>query len=291
MEQPQTFKEFVGNEEIIDHILGYIKNIKAKKSKIEPMLFIGLPGTGKTTLSRIIANELKFKFKEIIGADVKGRYSVPLMIRAIKQPFILSIDEIHSIEKKWMETLYPIFSDKIVFKNSIDGSAIFGSTTEISLLPAPLRSRFVYIFELGNYTIEHIKKIISNRFSLATPALDVISRLCQLNPRQAINIAITAMEIAKYSNENIIDTVHVIKARKILKLNEDGLLDRQVQILQVLKRTKFASRSFLVSFLQINPDYYEILEPYLIKSSLISINSRGRFLTEEGSKYVDNLKT
>src|SRR5438105_14496182 len=100
--RPQDLSEVVGQE----HILGNGKMIDqlAKSGKPFSLIFWGPPGSGKTTLARIIANELKADFVEL-SAVAAGKADVTKVVERAREnqkrdhQTILFVDEIHRFNK------------------------------------------------------------------------------------------------------------------------------------------------------------------------------------------------
>ena len=65
--RPSHIKEFAGQEQIIENLKIFIKAAKIRGEALDHILFHGPPGLGKTTLSRIVANELGVNIKETSG--------------------------------------------------------------------------------------------------------------------------------------------------------------------------------------------------------------------------------
>ncbi|HSX39252.1 MAG TPA: replication-associated recombination protein A [Candidatus Saccharimonadales bacterium] len=137
--RPKKLEDFVGQE----HLVGENSPIKKllQNNSIHSMIFWGPPGVGKTTLARIIANELNATFIEI-SPTTAGVKDIKQAVEVSKKDFfgekkqtILFVDEIHRFSKSQQDYLLPH-----VEKGSL---VLIGATTENPSfeLNAPLLSR------------------------------------------------------------------------------------------------------------------------------------------------------
>src|SRR5687768_17186904 len=69
--RPSHIEEFSGQEQIIENLRIFIKAAKMRGEALDHVLFHGPPGLGKTTLSRIVANELGVNIKETSGPVIE----------------------------------------------------------------------------------------------------------------------------------------------------------------------------------------------------------------------------
>ena len=155
--RPQTLDEFVGQ----DHILGPGKLLRRaiEADRVTSLIFFGPPGSGKTTLARIIANTTSAHFTSM-NAVLAGVKDIRAAIQKAKdrlsyhsQRTILFVDEVHRFNKSQQDALLPHVEN---------GTVIFiGATTENPFFEVNKalvsRSR---IFELVTLTEEDLKKVV-----------------------------------------------------------------------------------------------------------------------------------
>ncbi|MEK6590481.1 MAG: replication-associated recombination protein A [Nitrospinota bacterium] len=155
--RPSFLNDFMGQQ----HLIGEGKPLRKliERDSVGSMIFWGPPGSGKTTLARIIANTTKRRFEEISAvnagvADLRRIINIAQKeLQAKKTRTILFIDEVHRFNKAQQDAALP-FAEKGVI-------TLIGSTTEnpsFEVIPA-LRSR-CQIFRLEYLSYEDIKSIL-----------------------------------------------------------------------------------------------------------------------------------
>ena len=154
--RPTTFDEFVGQ----DHILAEDKVLRRAiaNDRIPSILFWGPPGSGKTTLARLIATVTRAHFEPVSAvsagvADLRKAVAGAQERRAFyQQSTILFVDEIHRFNKAQQDVILPHVED---------GTVVFiGATTENPSFEvnAPLLSR-CRVFTLNALEPEHVETI------------------------------------------------------------------------------------------------------------------------------------
>ncbi len=108
--RPKTLKDFVGQKDLVG-TNGIIRKLLENKDFFPSLIFWGPPGSGKTTLARIIANTLKREFFEFSAVNTKVKDIEALIqdekqLKLTKSPIVF-LDEIHRFNKAQQDKLLP----------------------------------------------------------------------------------------------------------------------------------------------------------------------------------------
>jgi putative ATPase len=155
--RPTKLTEVIGQEKLVG-AEGILTKIVAKKEPVS-LIFWGPPGTGKTTLARIIANEMDADFIEI-SAVTSGKKDVENIVEHARQNWnlnirtILFVDEIHRFNKAQQDAFLPHVESGLI--------TLIGATTENPsfevISPLISRSRVVVLEQLSR---ENIREIVT----------------------------------------------------------------------------------------------------------------------------------
>ena len=144
--RPNSLEEFVGQSHIIGKGKALYKLIE--KKEIPHLFFYGKPGTGKTSLAKIIAKNSGYDFYNLNATSLKIEELRTIFKRyenGLLKPLIF-IDEVHRLTKTQQEVLLPIMENY--------DAIIIGASTENPFfsLTNGIRSRsFLYEFKSLNY--------------------------------------------------------------------------------------------------------------------------------------------
>ena len=202
--RPQTFDEFVGQEHLVAVGRVFRKCIEA--DQLPSMIFWGPPGSGKTTLTHIIANITRAQFSSLsaVSAGVADMRKVieeaKKRLKLSGQRTILFIDELHRFNKAQQDAVLPFVENGTV--------TFIGATTENPSFEviAPLLSR-CRVFRLNLLSDEDVRLIVKRaikdkerglgefQISISEEALDHLVTASNGDARVALN----ALEMAIFA--------------------------------------------------------------------------------------------
>jgi len=288
--RPSTFDEYIGQRKAKRILKNYIKAVKEKNKIMPHILLYGKAGMGKTTLARIIANELEVILGEVITSEI---LDVETFLKYLEEVDggILFLDEIHAITRDNAEKLYSIMEDFNYNGMPIKPFTLIGATTEVGEIirnRRPFYDRFKIIIELEDYTEEDLIQIAKQyqervfNENLEEDIYITLAKNCRGTPRTLIRL----LEATNYFDKN---TEEVLESFGIIK---DGFTYKDLKILKyIAQNEKGIGLQGLISYLDTSRyNYLYEIEPYLLKNNCIVRTPRGRKITERGLEIIKMLE-
>ena len=218
--RPQKLDEVLGQDEIVGE--GKILTEIAKKGEPVNLIFWGPPGTGKTTLARILAKEFNADFVEI-SAVTSGKKDVEAVVERAKTNWnlkirtILFVDEIHRFNKAQQDAFLPHVESGLI--------TLIGATTENPsfevISPLLSRSRVVIVQPLSKSAILEVLKraCTAEGVKVDLDALDYLAELSGGDARSALGDLELALSLTDHVTK---DTVIEAAGRKLPGYDKKG---------------------------------------------------------------------
>ena len=308
--RPEKLEHFIGQKTICDNIGIFVSAAKRRKEPLDHVLLYGPPGLGKTTLAKIISNELGVGFRSTSGPAIQKTGDLAALLTGLELHDILFIDEIHRLNSSVEEILYPAMEDlhlDIIIgegpsarsvKIDLQPFTLIGATTRAGLVSNPLRDRFGIPTRLEFYNIDDLKKIVLRATKLLnlkiddTGALEIACR-ARGTPRVANRLVRRLRDIVT-NNYDATTTVNKEIANKALfqlGIDTNGLDQMDQNYLRHLIHDHSGGPvglDTLAAQLGEQKDVVEdVIEPYLIQKGFIQKTTRGRSATETALKNLD----
>jgi len=299
--RPETLDAYIGHPDMKANIKTLLDAAKTRQLPATHALMYGPAGTGKTTIARIVANEMGANLKTGIGPAYRTVPDIIPLLMSIRQGDVLFIDEIHALPRLVEEVLYTAMEDGVIdvvfgdimpytMRVPIPAFTMLGATTRLGKMSQPLRDRFKAVLRLNYYTDTELAEIITQTGVVATPdGIAEIARRGRGTPRVVLNLLSRVSDYA-LANGLLIDAETASKALDAIGVDKVGLDSNDRRFLKVLAN-RFgggpAGIDAISSVMNEERDTVEdVIEPFLLWKGMIERTPRGRVLTVTGYQHL-----
>ena len=304
--RPETLNEFIGQEQAKEQLRIHIEAAKKRGDALEHVLLVSPPGLGKTTLAKIIANEIQSNFKQAIG-PVMERLDLASTLTNLEQGDILFIDEIHRMKGHVQESLYPAMEDyqldlaigqgpaSDVVQLRLKPFTLVGATTREGLLAGPFRDRFGIRIHLDYYEAEDLQQAIRINSTKLNIDIDetaeyALARRSRGTMRIANKLLANVRDYAEVKGDGMLSLAVAEAALEFFGIDERGFNAQDYAYFQTLIE-KFNGRAgvkaLAVALSEDERTIAEVYEPYYIKEGFLALTPGGRVATDAAYAYFD----
>lgn len=301
---PQTIDHFVGARHIKERVRVALEATwnQGNGCVFPHTLALGPGGLGKTEISRIIAREMGVELVETLGQSLRSTGELNAALMQAEGGCLL-IDEAHSLTADIQVALLKVLQEGMIFLPqrssgrvqtlTLKPFCLIAATTDEWALTRPLVDRFRLLLRFEHYGIDDLTTLVEQRarsmgINLDGAVANLIATRSKGVPRLAIRLldaCIRTMQ-AEASERITADTFH--RTCALEQIDALGLDVLEQRYLRLLRENDDCLRlNVIASSLGLPRATVErSIEPFLIRSTLITKDDAGRRLTSAGLEHV-----
>jgi Holliday junction DNA helicase RuvB len=302
--RPQKLHDFIGQSKLKKQLHIILQSAQAREAIPDHTMFYGQPGLGKTTLARLIAEELGLPFKIIAAPALQRNGDVVSLLLNLEPQTVLFIDEIHRLRTTLEETLYTAMEDRQVdvvmgkghgaqpVRFDLPPLTIVGATTMLGKVSKPMIDRFPNVFQLQPYQQDEIIQLVERNADLMDirvddPAKKVLASRCRGVPRVLNNLLKRLRDVQTVKLHEVMTGDLSSDFFEEIGIYEYGLTQSDLRYLNALRETALGIKTLSAILGEDSETVEYLIEPYLLQLGLIDKTTRGRILTIKGQNMLE----
>jgi len=290
-----AFDGLVGQQALLHRLLVAADAARNLGRSFPHTLFVGPPGTGKTTLARGVAAALGGRLIATSGPLLPSGHDLLALLAGLEKGDVFFIDEIHAVPRPVLEILYQAMADGCVDLTFHTGSRVrsthlelppftfLAATTEEGQVPDALCSRFGFREILGYQDETSLAELVTHRAReqevfVRQGAAKVLARAARGTPREALRLLDRVLDVCALRGDTTLDVAAAHAALASLGYDERGLDARDQRYLALLEESN-APVSMTRILGTLGTDERTLLrhvEPHLFRLGLVEMTPQGR---------------
>ncbi len=305
--RPGRFDHFVGQDRVKESVLIACQASKRRGEALDHILLHGPPGLGKTSMARLIAEELEVDFKATSGPVIERPGDLAAVLTTLNARDVLFIDEIHRLPRVVEEVLYPAMEDYAIdimigqgasaksVRIDLKPFTLVGATTRAGMLTSPLRDRFGVSLRMDFYGADELKLILLRsaeilRVNIEDNAAYELAKRSRGTPRIANRLLKRVRDYAQEKAGGVVTLDVARTSLKFLEIDDRGLdnMDRCIieTIIDKFGGGPVGIETIAVAVSEERETIEDVYEPYLIQEGLLARTRRGREVTDRGYQHI-----
>ncbi|MEL6429652.1 MAG: Holliday junction branch migration DNA helicase RuvB [Planctomycetota bacterium] len=300
--RPPTLDDFVGQAPVVENLRVHLGAAQGRGEPPDHVLFCGPPGLGKTSLARILAEELGTELHATSGPALDKPRDLLGLLTNLGRGDVFFVDEIHRIPVSVEEYLYTAMEDfrvemtldsgphARVLPINVEPFTLVGATTREGLLSAPFRARFGLVERLDPYPTEDLERIVKRAagilgIGVTDEGARALAERSRGTPRIAGRFLKRARDRAQVRGLQSIDGELAREALGHMGVDARGLeeMDRRILVCLADHAPKPVALKTIAAVIGETEDTIEdVFEPHLLRTGLVQKTPRGRTITARG---------
>lgn len=306
--RPTRLSEYIGQKALKEVLEIAIKAAQSRGETLDHLLLYGPPGLGKTTMSLILAEEMKVSCKITTAPALERPRDIVGLLVNLNPGDILFIDEIHRLPRMTEEILYPAMEDHRIDITIGKGQSartrslplppftLVGATTRVGALTSPLRDRFGLIQRLRFYELDELTEIVLRTAQVLNTPIEQegateIARRARGTPRIANRLLKRVRDFVEVrAAGTAINAAIAAEALELFNVDPCGLDWTDRRLLTVMIENFNGGPVGLDTMAAATGEdaqtIEEVYEPYLLQIGYLQRTPRGRMATAAAWEHL-----